>query len=62
MVLLDDNFASIVAAIEEGRAVFANIRNFLTYILTSTMPELMPYLAFAVFRIPLPLTIIKSSP
>ena len=35
MVLLDDNFASIVAAIEEGRAVFANIRNFLTYILTS---------------------------
>jgi P-type E1-E2 ATPase len=38
MVLLDDNFASIVAAIEEGRAVFANIRNFLTYILTSNVP------------------------
>jgi calcium-translocating P-type ATPase len=59
MVLLDDNFASIVTAIEEGRAVFANIRNFLTYILTSNVPELIPYLAFVVFRIPLPLTIIQ---
>ena len=59
MVLLDDNFASIVAAIEEGRAVFVNIRNFLTYILTSNVPELIPYLAFVVFRIPLPLTIIQ---
>ena len=59
MVLLDDNFASIVAAIEEGRAVFTNIRNFLTYILTSNVPELIPYLAFVVFRIPLPLTIIQ---
>jgi magnesium-transporting ATPase (P-type) len=59
MVLLDDNFASIVAAIEEGRAVFTNIRNFLTYILTSNVPELIPYLAFVVLRIPLPLTIIQ---
>jgi calcium-translocating P-type ATPase len=59
MVLLDDNFASIVAAIEEGRAVFENIRKFLTYILTSNIPELVPYLAFALFRIPLPLTIIQ---
>jgi sodium/potassium-transporting ATPase subunit alpha len=59
MVLLDDNFASIVAAIEEGRAVFTNIRNFLTYILTSNVPELIPYLAFVILRIPLPLTIIQ---
>jgi calcium-translocating P-type ATPase len=59
MVLLDDNFASIVAAIEEGRAVFANIRNFLTYILTSNVPEIIPYLAFILLRIPLPLTIIQ---
>jgi len=59
MVLLDDNFGSIVAAIKEGRAVFTNIRNFLTYILTSNVPELIPYLAFVVFRIPLPLTIIQ---
>jgi magnesium-transporting ATPase (P-type) len=59
MILLDDNFASIVAAIEEGRAVFDNIRKFLTYILTSNIPELVPYLAFALGRIPLPLTIMQ---
>jgi len=59
MVLLDDNFASIVAAIEEGRAVFQNIRKFLTYILTSNIPEIVPYLAFVLARIPLPLTIIQ---
>lgn len=46
MILLDDNFASVVAAIEEGRAVFANVRNFLTYVLTSNVPEFAPYLAF----------------
>ncbi len=59
LILLDDNFASIVAAIEEGRAVFDNLRKFLTYILTSNIPELVPYLAFVLFRIPLPLTIIQ---
>jgi len=56
MILLDDNFASIVAAIEEGRAIFENIRKFLTYILTHNFAELVPYLAFALCRIPLPLT------
>ena len=59
IVLLDDHFATIVNAIEEGRAVFGNIRKFLTYILTSNIPELVPYLAFVLFRIPLPLTIIQ---
>jgi sodium/potassium-transporting ATPase subunit alpha len=59
LILLDDNFASIVAAIEEGRAVFENIRKFLTYILSSNIPELVPYLAFVLFQIPLPLTIIQ---
>ena len=59
VVLLDDNFASIVAAIEEGRAVFDNVRKFMTYILTSNVPEIVPYLAFVLFRIPLPLTIIQ---
>ena len=59
MVLLDDNFASIVNAVEEGRAVFENIRKFLTYILTSNIPELVPYLAFVLFGIPLPLTVIQ---
>ncbi len=59
LVLLDDNFASIVDAVEEGRAVFENIRKFLTYILTSNIPELVPYLAFAFARVPLALTVIQ---
>lgn len=59
MILLDDNFASIVAAIEEGRAVFENIRKFLAYILTSNIPEIIPYLAFVLFKIPLPLTVLQ---
>jgi calcium-translocating P-type ATPase len=59
LVLLDDNFASIVSAIEEGRAVFENIRKFLTYILAHNVPELVPYLAFSLFPIPLPLTPIQ---
>jgi sodium/potassium-transporting ATPase subunit alpha len=59
MVLLDDNFASIVDAIKEGRTVFENIRKFLTYILTSNIPELVPYLAFALARVPLALTVVQ---
>jgi len=59
IVLLDDNFATIVAAIEEGRAVFENIRKFITYIFTSNIPEIIPYLAYVLLGIPLPLTIIQ---
>jgi magnesium-transporting ATPase (P-type) len=59
MILLDDNFASIVAAVEEGRGVFQNLRKFLTYILTSNIPEVVPYLAFVLLRIPLPLTVLQ---
>ena len=59
LVLLDDNFASIVAGVEEGRSVLENVRKFLTYILTSNVPELVPYLAFVLLRVPLPLTILQ---
>jgi sodium/potassium-transporting ATPase subunit alpha len=59
MVLLDDNFASIVSAVEEGRAVFENIRKFLTYILAHNVPELVPYLGFSLLAIPLALTPIQ---
>jgi magnesium-transporting ATPase (P-type) len=59
MVLLDDNFANIVHAIEEGRAVYDNVRKFLTYILTSNVPEIVPYVAFAFFNVPLALTIMQ---
>jgi hypothetical protein len=58
MVLTDDNFATIVAAIEEGRRVFANVRKFVFYIFVHAAPEVAPLLAFALAggAIPLPLT------
>ena len=59
VVLLDDNFASIVNGVEEGRAIFENIGKFMTYILTSNIPELVPYLAFAFAGVPLALTIMQ---
>lgn len=59
MILLDDNFAGIVGAIEEGRAIFSNVRKFLTYVLTSNVPEFVPYLGFALFKLPLALTILQ---
>jgi sodium/potassium-transporting ATPase subunit alpha len=57
MILLDDNFATIVNAIEEGRAVYANIRKFVTYVFSSNVAEVMPYLGYGLFRIPLALTV-----
>ncbi len=61
MILLDDNFASIVNAVEEGRAVFANIKRFITYIFASNIPEIVPYLVFVLSGglIPLPLTVLQ---
>lgn len=61
MVLTDDNFASIVAAVEEGRTVYANIKKFATYIFTSNTPEAVPFILFALSagRIPLALTIMQ---
>jgi sodium/potassium-transporting ATPase subunit alpha len=59
MILLDDNFATIVNAVEEGRAVYENIRKFITYIFASNIPEAVPYLAYILLSIPLPLTIMQ---
>ncbi|MCF6157170.1 MAG: HAD family hydrolase [wastewater metagenome] len=59
VILTDDNFASIVAAIEEGRAVFSNIRKFVTYIFASNIPEIVPFIAFILLKIPLPLTVMQ---
>ncbi|MFO7634673.1 MAG: cation-transporting P-type ATPase [Caldilinea sp.] len=61
MVLTDDNFASIVAAIEEGRSVYANIKKFTSYILTSNTPEAMPFIIFALSggRVPLALNVMQ---
>lgn len=61
MILTDDNFASIVAAIEEGRTVYSNIQKFLIYILNSNLPEAVPSALFLFSRgaIPLPLTVMQ---
>ncbi len=58
MVLMDDNFASIVAAIEEGRVIYGNIRRFVGYVLTSNVPEILPFIAFVLLGIPLPLPVL----
>lgn len=61
MILTDDNFASIVGAVEEGRTVYANIKKFITYIFTSNAPEAIPFILFALSRgsIPLGLTVMQ---
>lgn len=58
MVLMDDNFSTIVAAVEEGRVIYGNIRRFIGYVLTSNVPEIVPYLAFVLLGIPLPLPVL----
>jgi sodium/potassium-transporting ATPase subunit alpha len=58
MVLMDDNFATIVAAIEEGRTIFDNIKKFIAYILTSNVPEILPFIAYALLDMPLALTVV----
>lgn len=58
MVLMDDNFATIVNAVEEGRTIFSNIKKFIAYILTSNIPEIMPFIAYATFGAPLALTVV----
>jgi len=58
MVLMDDNFATIVSAVEEGRTIFDNIKKFIAYILTSNIPEILPFIAFVLLDIPLPLTVV----
>jgi magnesium-transporting ATPase (P-type) len=57
MVLTDDNFASIVAAVEEGRVVDDNVRKFITYIFTHAPAEALPFVVFAASggAIPLPI-------
>ncbi|HEX9621014.1 MAG TPA: cation-transporting P-type ATPase [Polyangiaceae bacterium] len=58
IVLMDDNFATIVAAVEEGRVIYGNMRRFVGYVLTSNVPEILPYIAFVLLGIPLPLPVL----
>src|SRR5512140_793191 len=59
IVLLDDNFASLVAGAEEGRTVFANMRKFTSYVLASNVPEIVPFLAYVALPVPLGLTVLQ---
>lgn len=58
LILLDDNFASIVTGIEEGRRIFDNLKSSIAYTLASNVPEITPFLAFIIFGIPLPVGLI----
>ncbi len=58
IVLLDDNFATIVAAVEEGRAIFDNIRKFAAYVFTSNVAELAPFIAFILLDLPLAIPVL----
>ena len=61
MVLTDDNFATIVGAIESGRRVYDNVRKFILYIFAHAVPEIVPFLIFALSAgtVPLPLTVLQ---
>ncbi|MEV4847533.1 cation-transporting P-type ATPase [Micromonospora matsumotoense] len=61
MVLTDDNFATIVTAVAAGRRVFDNVRKFVLYIFAHAVPEVVPFLIFALSggAIPLPLTVLQ---
>jgi calcium-translocating P-type ATPase len=61
MVLVDDDFATIVSAVAAGRRVYENIRKFILYIFTHTIPEVVPFVVFALAggAIPLPLTVLQ---
>ena len=61
MILTDDNVATIVAAVEQGRRVYDNVQKFILYIFTHAVPEVAPFLLFALAggAIPLPLTVLQ---
>merc|ERR1711990_334081 len=56
MLLLDDNFSSIVNGVEEGRLIFDNLKKSIAYTLSSNIPEISPFLFFIIFQVPLPLS------
>jgi Ca2+-transporting ATPase len=59
IVLLNDSFASIVTAVESGRAIYENIRKFIVYVFSHNWAELIPYVLYAVLAIPLPLLVVQ---
>jgi magnesium-transporting ATPase (P-type) len=59
IVLLNDSFASIVKAVESGRAIYENIRKFIVYVFSHNWAELIPYVLYAMLAIPLPLLVVQ---
>jgi magnesium-transporting ATPase (P-type) len=61
MVLTDDNLATVVTAVREGRRIYDNVRTFIVYIFAHAIPEVVPFLVFALSggRVPLPLTVLQ---
>jgi magnesium-transporting ATPase (P-type) len=59
MILLDDNFASLVDGIELGRSVFDNLRRFVYYVFVHNWAELITFVAFVLFNLPLPLLVVQ---
>lgn len=59
MILLDDSFASIVKAVESGRAIYDNLRKFIIYVFSHNWAELVPYVLYALFGLPLPLLVVQ---
>lgn len=59
LVLLDDSFASIVKAVESGRAIYDNIRRFMIYVFSHNWAELIPFFLYTFFGIPLPLLVMQ---
>jgi Ca2+-transporting ATPase len=59
MTLIDDNFASIVAAVEEGRGIFSNIKKYLMYLLSSNIGEMLLMVGAALMGLPMPLSAVQ---
>ena len=59
MILTDDNFATIVGAIKEGRTIYENIRKFITYIFSHETAEIIPFVLMVIYGIPLPITVMQ---
>jgi len=56
--LIHDDFGAIVTGIEEGRNTFSNLKKFISYVLSSNVPEIIPFLLFIIIKIPLGLSTI----
>jgi len=59
MVLLDDNFVSLVDGVKLGRAMFDNLKKFVYYVFTHNWAELVAFLAFVLLQVPLPLLVVQ---